>query len=629
MTQASAINGSAAAQSMPPPQTFPQGLGMPVAQAVRTVLSMKVPMYLSMALLIASIALGFSAYFWLPAAILMAFTLVLVAEKLLAAIMAPADAPGTFMATRHAHGWSVAVWHWFTGSLLGRLVQATFVAVLLGISLAMGAATIDVKFFALTSVGDWYLKESQRIDRQVGLQIAQLDLASSSLNAWVEDAQAKGVMEQTKGGSCATRSTTLGKPGVISIFREEDAKVAQSLLNDVNAQLTEMKKLAKITTQPMATVTANFAGIQAGVGHYNALIDSAAKVAQGSGFADNILATLKNRADTRISGPASAPDSGPMCGDQARLSLIGRAEQAMAQLHTTAPLDRLVIPIQLDDPVRVVGQSLKRVYTLMFMGISGGHVGSLSDDPLTQQQLDQVGLIGDRTLPIVIACVLEIMLVVTVMMWLRQLKKGAQPIHQPGAFSQRLLAALGRQKAGAAAANGAPNSLEPWSVVAFKAVQNFLFVNLPDQPGNAAGMAHPSFSNTAANSSQGPITLGATLATIACYLGPRGAFPKEVETWAKDLKEAIYIWANATYVIVPHAPNQRAHHMRCAHLARQGLLTPMHAACRFQKLHTQLQFLVRNHHSLTASTPVNDLRWAVYKANHALYAQELRLAAMT
>ena len=72
-------------------------------------------------------------------------------------------------------------------------------------------------------------------------------MASASLTAWHQSAHDKAEEERTAGGTCATRSTTRGEKGVISIFRDEDAVAAKNLLDDVYGKTASSKLLKKLS----------------------------------------------------------------------------------------------------------------------------------------------------------------------------------------------------------------------------------------------------------------------------------------------------------------------------------------------------------------------------------------------
>ena len=597
----------------------------------------KVALRAAQVAVVTSLTAAAAAIFSWPMALMVGLLLVYVVEAAGGALMARRQGRPSLSQGHHTKGGWIGGVMWFSRTLLGSLLLMALVAVLLALTLAFSSSTVDIKLYAERSVGDWYVKESQRVDRHVGQQMAALELAASSIDSWQRHAAAKAEQERTEGGSCATRSTTKGDLGVITTFRTEDADVAQTLLDDVRQQLGRMQKLAAQTqtTKAGGPVTPDYGAVVANVAAYNQLIDSAAKVAKGSGFMDSITKTLDQRANTRISGPASAPDSGPYCGDNARLALIARAKQAMAPLSQTEPLDRLTVPIQMDNPTRVVSDSLTRMYNLLFMGLTGGAMGSLADDPLTQQQVARAGWIGQRTMPLVIAVVLEILLLAGVWMHHRQLAQGVQPVHASTGLGQHLAMLWGRQKA---ATSGTPTPADPLGLCLYRALENALWVKIPIQtpasaPAAAFGSVGASHSPNAANSTQGPstlgpVTLGETQPSIACPSGPRGLFSKEVMDAAGEMKDWVHPWRGQTLIILPHVPGSRKEHVRCAQLAKAGFLSPVHAACRFQQLHPHWQFMLRAHHTLPQQMPLNDVRWAVWKVGHALYAQELRLLAM-
>lgn len=405
-------------------------------------------------------------------------------------------------------------WLWLAAAVAG-------VVLVSGTTTALTAATLYERFFAVPSAVRDFSTRREPVERGLHRTVGTGEAAVGALRAWSTDAAAKAQRERTEGGSCPMRPDTIGKPGEISRWRDDDANSAAQLAQQLGGAVQQARQsLDALAALPRP---AGYDGVRAGVVAANRALDAAAALGAGGHVTQATLDALRQRAKAGI-----VRRSGEVvpCGDGVRAQLVAQADAALAKLAAEAPQPRLQPGVDLSDRHDLATRAWLRGYNGLLMLATFGMAGSFADDPLMQTALREQGVVNRETLMFVIAMLAESAVVMTALLARRQ---RSVPI-TPG-----LVAWLEARAHGQGDANTAARPRwRRWLLCA------------------AHILVNPFFVRPAAAAPQAPAGVLGAAAAVPWRLDP-ACRPREV-AWTGALRPWTFQWRDRAYLLLPLVP---------------------------------------------------------------------------
>ena len=283
------------------------------------------------------------------------------------------------------------------------------------ITVALTAATLYAKVFATPSaIQDWTIRR-EPVERELQRTLSLANTAHAAMAAWAGDAALKAEQEarDAGGGSCPNRPDTKGARGPVYYFRDNDAKIAVALAADLKGLLdTAQASTATLLAQAKPT---EFAAVNAGFNAANKAADDISRLTGGGSYAS---ATAKLLGAQRMMAIELAGGQSVTCGDQARLTHIERASEALNALAAVKAMPRMAPGVDVSNAHEVLSRSMLRSFNGVLAMVTLGRAGNFADDALMTGAMKN-GMLNRETLAFVISIMAEVAVILTALLLVR------------------------------------------------------------------------------------------------------------------------------------------------------------------------------------------------------------------